>query len=275
MTQVDVQKQLITLHECKEAFTVTFSEKKSRKVNGIYKPFNCEIIIHNCNFLNESALMYTAMHELAHHIQHTEYGQRGARSHTKLFHAILDDLADKAEAAGVYKPVWDAELEGLMSEAKQISREIAKLQRELGTVLHKLNTACHEKGVRFEDVVKRKIQISPETAKKACTIATIDIPHDISADLQEAVAGERDVDKRRAMIAAAQSGGSVAQVKRVTSSTSLGEAESETDRLLREKERLEKIIAELHRRLARIMEKLNTDSGLRAPCAAERNPCPS
>ena len=262
MNNEEVRRHLASLHECREAFTVGFTGKKSGRVNGTYR--SGEIKINDRNFLseggglNESALMYTAMHELAHHIQHTEYGQRGRRSHTKLFHAILDGLADKAEEAGVYRPAAGPKTAGLLEEVEMISQEIAKLQRELGRVLRRLNEACAEEGARFEDMVKRKARISLETAEKCCKIAALDLPDGITADVQEAVAGEREAIKRRAMALAAQAGRSVAQVKRAgLPPAPSGGKESEEEKLLREKGRLEKAIAELRRRLGRVMEKLH------------------
>lgn len=279
MNQSDVLHKLKSLHECKEAFTVTFSGKKSGRVNGIYKPFPREIIIHNLNFekdgiQNESLLMYTAMHELSHHIQYTEYGFKGTRSHNKLFYSILDDLADKAEAACIYKPVIDAELQGLIKQAQDTSNEIAMLQRDLGKLLEKLNDACIKKGVRMEDVVNRKARISMQTTKKAMKTASLDLPGNITADIQEAIVSERDNDKRKAMTAAAQAGRSVNQIKRAGSSPSSAQnnsGEKEIDNLLQEKERIETQIKNLQQRLKKIIEKINSDNALRISAAERRN----
>jgi len=278
LNQNDVMQMLNEVHQCKEPFTVEFSGKKSRSRNGFYRPATREIVINNRNYitedgLNESMLMYTALHELAHHIQYTEYEQTGSRSHTKLFHSILDDLADKAEAAGIYKPVIDSELKELINEAQTISRAIANLQRDLGNVINKLHEACLAKGVRMEDLVKRKAHISLESAKKAQTIAVMDLPEGISADIQEIISSERDGVKRRAMALAAQAGKSAAQVKCVGASTAVSQTskgEREMENLLLEKGRLERTIETLQRRLREVMKQINSDSGLRSGCAAER-----
>jgi hypothetical protein len=269
VTPEAVRGLLVRLHECREPFSVVFSGRKNGQVNGTYTWASRTITIHDRNFtgddgdVRESPLLYTAMHELAHHIQWTEHGQKGARCHTKLFHAILDGLADKAEGLGLYHAAMDAELQVLVDEARMISEEIARLQRELGAVLGKLNMACESKGVRFEDVLKRKVRVSTETAQKAARMRALDLPEGTGADIQEAIAGERDEDKRRAMAAAAQAGKSVAQVKLAGSSPSPPSRDTETEKLLREKGRLEKTIATLQRRL-------NTPGGLSPPCAAER-----
>jgi hypothetical protein len=154
-----------------------FSEKKSKTVNGFYKPDKNEIIIHNLNFPNDETgdnlLFYTAMHELAHHIQFTEYRQKSVRSHTELFYATLDSLADTAEKSGLYRTGEDEETRKLIDEARDISRELANLQKKLGSVLIKLHERCHEKGIRYEDVIERKVQISLQTMRKANTACTV------------------------------------------------------------------------------------------------------
>ena len=265
MNQEDVFQQLNKLHKCKEPFTLVFSEKKCKNKNGYYSPGEYKITINNKNFINQEGelngtlLMYTAIHELAHHIQFTEHKQKGIRCHTQLFYAILDMLADKAEEMEIYKPVIDHELEELLTEAEVISQKIARLQIELGKVLEKINSACIKKGVRYEDMVKRKAFICMDTVKKCTRMASLDLPNNISADVQAVIAGERDNDKRKVMTIAAQAGKSAAQVKyaggnNTTSSKSKGE--SEMDNLLLEKGRLENQIKNLQTRLKRVMELL-------------------
>ncbi|MDR2964190.1 MAG: hypothetical protein LBU88_00245 [Treponema sp.] len=272
-----VGAQLCELHKCDRPFMVKFSGKKNKKINGKYISSTEEIIIYEKNFiseegqLNETMLMYTAIHELAHHIQFTEYGQTGSRSHTKLFYSILDDLIELAEKAGIYKPVIDAELQEMIDEAKKISCELAKLQRELGAVLVKLNDTCVNKGIRFEDIMHRKVRVSKETANKILKIQSINIPENYGIDIQEAIAGERDEYKQKAMAAVAKAGKSIYQIKRAGSSFSSGEknSENEIDELIREKTRIEKTIETLSGRLREIMRKINNDAGLRVPCAAD------
>jgi hypothetical protein len=208
------------------------------------------------------------MHELAHHIQHTEYGQEGARSHTKLFYAILDSLAEKAEKAGICQPEADAELDALIGEARAISEEIARLQKKLGATLDRLRSACVRKGARFEDAVKRKVRISMESANTAMRISSLDLPDSLGIDLQAAIAGERDIAQANTMLVKAQEGQSVAQVRQ--SLAPVPSREPEADALLREKGRIEKTIKMLQRRLEDIMERLTAPGGQSPPCAAER-----
>ena len=260
MNQDQCKEKLLKLHDCIEDFVVIFSGRKSNKVNGLYHWDKHEIIIHNRNFENSETgnnlLFYTAMHELAHHIQYTEHKQKSARAHTQLFYAVLDDLVDLAEKKGVYKIGIDKETQELIDEAKDISCEIAKLQKKLGQIMTRLHEKCQEKGIRYEDVVERKVQISRKTMQRSQKAFIMDMPEDIGADIQETALNERDEDKRNAIIHAGQKGKSVAQAKRALASPPA--QEDETVSLKKEKARLERTIASLERRLEEVAEQLQS-----------------
>ena len=263
LNQDKVKENLLKLHDCKEDFKVIFSGKKSQKVNGLYKPDTREIIIHNRNFhkdkggINENLLFYTAIHELSHHIEFTENKKKSVRAHTQSFYATLDDLVDIAEKKRLYKGAVDEDTQMLIDEARDISREIAELQRKLGNVLMRLNEVCHEKGIRYEDVVGRKAQISQQTMKRSTRAHNLNLPEELGADIQEAAIKEKDGEKREAIIHAGQTGKSVAQAKRATATT-YAPQEDETVSLEKEKLRLQRTIASLSRRLEEVQEQLRT-----------------
>jgi hypothetical protein len=260
MNQDQVKERLLKLHDCVEDFTLIFSGKKSNKVNGLYHWDKHEIIIHNRNFENnargENLLFYTAMHEMAHHIQYTELKQKSARAHTQLFYGILDDLVDIAEEKNLYKAEIDKETQDYIDEIRDISCQIAKLQRDLGEVVNRLHEKCEETGLRFDDVIERKAQISLKTVKKSAKANSLDLPEEIGADIQEAIIGELDEEKQTAMIHAAQKGKSVAQTKRAV--TRPIDHEDETVSLAKEKKRIERTIASLNRRLEEVEEQLRS-----------------
>jgi hypothetical protein len=261
MNQDQVKEKLLKLHDCGEDFTLIFSGKKSKKVNGLYKWDEHEIIIHNRNFhndegINENLLFYTAMHELAHHIQYTEHKQKSARAHTQLFYAILDDLVDIAEKKGIYKIPIDEDTQKLIDEAKDISCKIAALQRKLGQVLQQLHETCEKKGIRYEDVAGRKAQIARKTEKKAKKAHALNLPAEISVDIQEAAIKERDEEKAAAIVHAGQKGKSIDQAQKAVAKPV--EQEDETVSLKKEKARLERTIASLKHRLEEVAEQLQS-----------------
>jgi hypothetical protein len=253
----------LKLHECTEEFTVIFSGKKDKKVNGLYNPGKNEIIIHNRNFVddgngsvNENLLFYTAIHELSHHIQYTEQRQKGTRAHTQLFYAIMDDLVEIAEKKGLYKMPIDEDTQKLIDEAKEISCDIAAMQRKLGQVLQQLHESCVKKGIRYEDVVERKAQIARQTEKKAKKAHALNLPAEISADIQEAAIKERDEEKVSAIVHAGKKGKSIDQAKKAFSKP-VGQ-EDETITLMKEKARIERTIDSLKRRLDEVKEQLQS-----------------
>ena len=264
MTQELVRENLLKLHSCIEEFTLEFSGRKSGRVNGTYRPGTRHITINNRNFDNNetgaNALFYTAMHEFAHHIQFTEHKHSGSRSHTKLFYSILDSLAAKAEELGLYRYDADPDVKALVNEAAEVSAEIAALQRRLGNVLNRLHSVCMRKGLRYEDVVKRKVKISVRMEKKLNKIAALrDLPKDIGFETQEAIAAAKSEKEREAMLEAAKDGKSVAQVKQAAVSTR--KEPDELDALVREKENCKTMIEKWKQRLKDIMERIKKLEG--------------
>jgi hypothetical protein len=122
MNQDQVKAAFLSIEEAPLEFEVIFSGKKSKKVNGLYKCEQREIIIHNRNFSDENLLLYTAIHEYAHHLHAcSRGGALSSRAHTAEFWAILHGLLEKAEAKRVYKNVFDrspelSELTGLIQK---------------------------------------------------------------------------------------------------------------------------------------------------------------
>jgi hypothetical protein len=259
MNQDEVKEKLMKLYECKEKFTVVFSGKKDSQINGLYKPITKEILINNRNFSNDEELFYTAMHELAHHLQYTEFNQKSNRSHNTLFFSILDDLAEKAEKMGIWKQKLDDEVSELVEEAVEISLKIAALQRRLGSVLIKLHKNCNSGGLRYEDIVKRKIKIAQGTEKKLKKIAVMDMPETIGFDLQETIAGIRDDDQRQCMLNAAADGKSFAQIKQASAAPRKKPDGAEA--LVKEKTRIERTIENLTRRLKDISRRIQAMEG--------------
>ncbi len=262
MNQDQVKEKLQSIYESSEDYTVIFSGKKSRRVNGLYKPSSKEIIIHNKNFLredgeqNEPLLMYTAIHELAHHVLIAERGKKSTRVHSQEFWATFHDLLDIAKAKGIYNVVIDDNTQKLIDEARKISKQIAELQRDLGKVLFAIMGSCKENGLRMEDVVDKEVQIDKVSAKTAMTAFKMG-DQGIGIDIQTVAAKQNNDDKRAAIIEAGREGKSVAQAKNVTSMTSQSSNnKDETVELTREKGRIEKSIEALSRRLVEIEELL-------------------
>jgi hypothetical protein len=260
MDQEDVKEKLRAVYESFVDYTVIFSGKKSDKVNGLYKPGTKEIIIHNKNFVdgegrqNENLPLYTAIHELAHHVMFAEKGRKNSRAHSQEFWATFYNLLDAAEEKGIYRAEIDGGTQKLIEEARAISLKIAELQRELGRVIIAIGESCQKNGLRTEDVIERKAQIGKQSAAIAVKAYNIG-DQGVGIDVQTEAARQRDEGKRGAVIQAARNGKSVVQAKRSVEESKPEEDETKT--LEREKRRIETTIESLNRRLDEIKDRLN------------------
>ena len=68
MNQDQIKEMLLKIEDSELDFSVTFTGKESKKVNGLYKPDTHEILLHTKNFKTDNQLIYTAIHEYAHHL---------------------------------------------------------------------------------------------------------------------------------------------------------------------------------------------------------------
>jgi hypothetical protein len=246
-----------------------FSGKKSKRVDGIYYSLAKEIIIHNKNFVdaegkqNENRLMFTAIHELAHHVMRVEKGDKSSRSHSKEFWATFHDLLDIAEKKCVYRAEIDTGTQKLIKDARDISRQIAKLQRELGRILLDIEKSCYKNGLDREDIIERKAQISKHSTK-AAVVAYIMGDQGVGADIQAEAAKQCNKGKRATIIAAGQEGKSVIQAKKTAAPARTTDSEDKTATLILEKRRIERTVESLTRRLEEIKQQLiarGEDSG--------------
>jgi hypothetical protein len=232
-----------TVYKSCNDYSVVFSGKKSNAVNGLYKPVTGEIIIHNRNFSDDNLLMYTAVHELAHHVCVSERGERGARAHTLLFWSVFHDLLDAADS------------------------QIAVLQRELGGVLLEINRICAEENIRFEDVADSEIRLSRKTRDTAVKSALLKNPDKYGRDVQDILTGIKDGEVRNYIELQAREGRSIDQIRQRVRESKTG-GESSVERLTKEKNRIEKTIATLNLRLRQVIEEIRNTSGKYIP---ERN----
>ena len=239
MTNEEIKTALIKLYECKIDFTVIQTGKKSSKVNGLYKPDTHEILLHNKNFTTNDAVMYTAIHELTHHILTTEKGVRTVKSHSGIFWATFYDLIDKAIELKLYVRERSAETAALIKEA----------QKQLGLIIAKLYDSCQHNGERIEDVIEHDLQMTRNKAKEY-----MDNKMSGSNDNDEiakAVKFAKDPAIKQAAQQAADAGKTVAQVKAIAKQKvkATDDDIESPEQLEREAERLKKTIAHLNERL--------------------------
>jgi hypothetical protein len=267
MNQDQVKDKLLAVEDAPLDFTVVFSGKKSKKVNGLYKPATREIIIHNRNFQDGSGgkdaagdnlLIYTAIHEYAHHLHAcARGGHLSPRAHTAEFWAILHGLLEKAEEKKIYKNVFSGskELDELTATIrKKYLTENGNLVKELGQLLLKAHELCSAIGGRYEDYIDRVLRIPRQAASLAVRMHQYNLNPQTGADNMRFLAGIPNEEKRLAAENSLLTGKSPDTVK-----TALRQKDVDEDprlRLEKEKGRLERTIASLTKRLEEVEKEL-------------------
>jgi hypothetical protein len=257
MNQDQTKELLLGISDCKTDFSVIFTGKKSSMVNGLYKPLSREILIHNKNFQNDGQLVYTAIHEYAHHL-HCERGAfvPGAKSHTNEFWSIFHDLLERAESKNVYRNSFTSEPEfvDMTRRIKAIMPENGKLMLEFGKLVVEAESLCRKHFVRFEDYLDRAIGVPRTSAGAAMKAFSYQVPADLGWDAMKLVSGIKKPETRTAAIEAIMAGKSPESVKAMvkTEKPSL----DPKFRLDKERERLERTIRTLQERLAMIESEL-------------------
>jgi hypothetical protein len=258
MNQDQVKEKLLAIEDAPMEFALIYSGKSSKKVNGLYKPDTREIIIHNRNFKDENLLLYTAIHEYAHHLQACAHGGKiSGRAHTAEFWSIFHTLLDKAEAKNIYRNVFSGstELTGLTELIRtKYLLENGNLVKEMGQLLLRAHELCDAAGARFEDYVDRILRIPRVAADMAIKMYQYDIDPSVGADNMRFLAGIRNDETRASAEKALIKGKSPDAVK--IAARSAREEEDPQLRLAKEKQRLERTIESLKRRLEEVNREL-------------------
>ncbi|MDR3147663.1 MAG: hypothetical protein LBU00_04715 [Treponema sp.] len=258
MNQDQVRAKLLAIEDAPLEFSLIFSGKQSRKVNGLYKPESREIIIHNRNFDNDNLLLYTAIHEYAHHLHACRRGgSLSSRAHSTEFWAIFHGLLERAEKKGIYRDLFadSPELQELAELIKRkYLRENGSLVKEMGKHLLRAHELCSAAGARFEDYVDRLLRIPRVAAEMAIKMYQYDLDPQVGADNMRFLAGIRNEDERISAEQALIKGKSPDTVR--SGIQGRGEEEEPHLRLAKEKQRLERTITSLNRRLEEVKREL-------------------
>ena len=201
MNQDQVKEILLQIEESGLEFSVTFTGKASKKVNGLYKSDTHEILLHNKNFSVDNELLYTAIHEYTHHRLCELDGIRSGRVHTQRFWSYFHRLLQKAEEKGLYKIAMEESpelLELTDTIRTTIMTEDGKLMKELGRLLSKARVLCKQAGVRYEDYIDRVLCLPRASAATIEKIHAFDVKPELGYEAMKVVANIANPDKRAA-----------------------------------------------------------------------------
>ncbi|MBI9106336.1 MAG: hypothetical protein JEZ04_06275 [Spirochaetales bacterium] len=258
MNQEQVKEILLKLNEDVEEFLLIFSGKSSKKVNGLYVPDNREIIIHNKNFESDNLLLYTAIHEFAHHVHITGSPVPiGLRAHTIEFRRIFHDLLNKAETLGFVRNVFEIDQDlAVLTEAikKKMIGPQGELAKQLGMAFVQAQELCMKKGYRFEDYIERILQFDTTTARTLIKASSYGLPTELGYENMKLVASVGDPDNREQVQRSLLDGSSRDTAKSVVKKAT---EDDPVVKLMKEKKRVEKTINSLQAKLEQINQNLD------------------
>lgn len=259
MTNEQIKQILLLLRKTAEDFTVVQSGKKSGKVNGLYKPEKREIILHTGNFKTTNEMMYTAIHEYAHHIQFTTSATPiSVRAHTTAYWNLFHTLLFEAEQKGLYTNPFDE-----MPEFQSLTRRIKEkflsasgtLMKELGKLLLEAHELCEKHGTSYTDYVDRVLAIPRTSAAVIVKAHTLDLDPRVGFENMRTLAAIRDDGARKKAAEALASGYSPDMVKAKFAATQ--KPKDPREALLQERGRIEKSIQRLQEQLKEIDKRLS------------------
>ena len=257
MNQDQVKEILLQIEESGLEFSVTFTGKASKKVNGLYKSDTHEILLHNKNFSVDNELLYTAIHEYTHHRLCELDGTRSGRVHTQRFWSYFHRLLQKAEEKGLYKITLEESpelLELTDTIRTTIMVEDGKLMKELGRLLSKARVLCKQAGVRYEDYIDRVLCLPRASAATIEKIHAFDVKPELGYEAMKVVANISNPDKRAAAEELFLHNNSPAFVR--DSVKTKPQDEDPRRKLENEKRRIERTIISLQARLSELEDTL-------------------
>jgi hypothetical protein len=166
---------------------------------------------------------------------------------------------EKAETAGVYKNVFSGSPE--LSELTEAIRtnyleKNGALIKDLGVQLLKARDLCMAAGGRWEDYIDRVLRIPRQAANLAVRMHQYNLNPETGADNMRFLAGITNEETRNAAEASLLAGKSPDTVKIASRQKPEDDPKA---RLEKEKQRLERTIASLTKRLDEVVKELETE----------------
>jgi hypothetical protein len=256
-----IKEKLLQIRNTDEYFEVILSGKKSKKVNGLYKPETRELVLHNQNFNGDNELMYTAIHEYAHHLQFTDSPVPiSIRTHTGDFWSLFHGLLYDAERLGLYSNPFEA-IQDFEELTRRIREKIlsvnGELMKELGELLIQAQKLCEKHHTSFTDYLDRVLRIPRTSANTIIKTKLLDIDPRLGYENMKTLTRISDPETRKEAEGALLRDMSPDMVKRTYLPAGKAKPADPLEQLIAEKNRLERQIKRLQHKLEEISRKLS------------------
>lgn len=267
MDNEKIKAMLLEIESTDIDFNVIQTGKESKRVNGFYQPDTHEIFLHNKNFKSENQLVYTAVHEYTHHLLTAEKQKinpslcKACKVHTQEFWAKFGSLLQIAEEKGYYTLAWEnnEELKQLTMDLKvNYLEKNGQLMQEFGKKLAKAWELCQENDIRYEDYIDRVLCLPRSAEKDIRKVGAVEVNPSIGFENMKTVASVKKKDERQSLEQEFMQGGKSPSTVREMMKQKASERRGEDPKtkLEKEKNRLEKTIAQLTQRLEIVEESL-------------------
>lgn len=267
MENSKIKEILLDIAPTEIDFSVTQTGKESKRVNGLYTPDTHEILLHNKNFKTDNQLIYTAVHEYTHHLNAEillkttgASSVYNAKVHNQAFWAKFNELISIAEEKGYYKLSIDEspELAEITEKIKkEYLEENGRLMQEFGKLLIKAHELCEEANIRYEDYIDRVLCLPRNSAKEIRKVASVPVNPAIGFDNMKVVASVHKKDDRVEVEKEFLEGKSPVGVREMMRQKAQSTKQSDPkEKLEKEKNRLERTIDQLSKRLEFVEESL-------------------
>lgn len=267
VTNESIKEKLLELEESELDFSVIQTGKKSKKVNGLYNRDTREILLHNKNFTSDEELLYTAIHEYAHHLESEEELKKNGgtfsakRPHNKDFYFRFNSLLEKAKEKGVYTIDISSSPE-LVEITKRIKNDYIKegavKMIEFGKLLMKAHELCKTCKVRYEDYVERVLKLPRLSEKSIVRVAQNPSNPEIGFENMKMLSLIKNNEEKKAAQEMFLNGDNPLSVRAALARKDKADEGNAREKLLREKNRLEKTIETLTKRLENLEREIES-----------------
>lgn len=262
MNQDQIKAHLLRLNAEVPDFQVILTGKSSQKVHGLYKPESKEILLHNKNFHSETELIYTAIHEFAHHVHFSMPARpQNSKSHNSMYWNIFHRLLRKAEELDIYKNIFITEPEFIALTDKiktNFLKENGQLMKDFGKLLLQATELCQKYHARFEDYMDRVLCISRTTARTLIQSFNQDIDPAVGYDQMKTLVSVQNPQFRKELEKKIQLGYSHEMIRQEirnqdeSSDFEMNNPEREIQKLINNRDNLKKRIESLQIELDRL-----------------------